>query len=124
MSRLFESARVASIANITERANQYRSSFEPEEYMLTPLAAAAIFGNHKVVEALLADPSVKVSARRRRGDRSPDESVSNLVRRAVLVILRSLCFRELASTRGGGERGPIDGGLHPMVGMAQKSGIV
>lgn len=62
MSRLFESARATSASSVMARGNQYRSNFEPNEYMLTPLAAAAIFGNHRVVEALLADRSVKVGA--------------------------------------------------------------
>lgn len=52
---------MADVPDLMVRANQYRSAFEPEEYVLTPLAAAAIFGRHRVVEALLADPEVKVS---------------------------------------------------------------
>lgn len=60
MTRLFESTRVADLPDIRVRANQYRMAFEPEEYVLTPLAAAAIFSRNRVVEALLADPSVKV----------------------------------------------------------------
>lgn len=60
MSRLFENPRMADVPNIMGRANQYRSAFEPEQYVLTPLAAASIFGRHGVVEALIADPSVKV----------------------------------------------------------------
>lgn len=63
MRRLFESPRVADVPNLMVRANQYRSAFEPEEFALTPLATAAIFGQHRVVEALLADPEVKVSYR-------------------------------------------------------------
>lgn len=60
MTRLFESSRVEDLADIRARANQYRSAFEPEEYVLTPLTAAAIFSRKNVVDALLADPSVKV----------------------------------------------------------------
>lgn len=63
MSRLFESTRVTDVPDLMVRANQYRSAFEPEEYVLTPLAAASIFGRHGVVEALLADPSVKVHSK-------------------------------------------------------------
>lgn len=61
MTRLFESPRVADLQDIMVRANQYRSALEPEEYVLTPLAAAAIFSRNLVIEALLADPAVKVS---------------------------------------------------------------
>ena len=60
MTRLFESPRVADLPDIRVRANQYRSALEPEEYVLTPLAAAAIFSRNLVIEALLADPAVKV----------------------------------------------------------------
>lgn len=60
MKRLFESTRVADLPDIMARANKYRSALEPEEYALTPLAAAAIFSRNRVIEALLADPSVKV----------------------------------------------------------------
>lgn len=60
MTRLFESTRVANLPDIMVRANQYRSALEPEDYVLTPLAAAAIFSRNLVIEALLADPSVKV----------------------------------------------------------------
>lgn len=60
MRPLFESTRVADVADIRVRANQYRSAFEPEEYRLTPLIAAAIFGRNRVMDALLADASVKV----------------------------------------------------------------
>eukprot|EP00903_Cladosiphon_okamuranus_P016933 g15609.t1 len=63
MTRLFESPRVANLPDIMVRANQYRSALEPEEYMLTPLAAAAIFSRNLVIEALLADPAVKVDVR-------------------------------------------------------------
>lgn len=64
MTRLFESTRVADLPDIMVRANQYRSALEPEEYNLTPLAAAAIFSRNLVIEALLADPSVKVCLHR------------------------------------------------------------
>lgn len=60
MGRLFESSRVSDLPDIRVRANQYRSALEPEDYVLTPLAAAAIFSRNLVIEALLADPSVKV----------------------------------------------------------------
>ncbi|CAM9651115.1 unnamed protein product [Ectocarpus sp. 4 AP-2014] len=63
MKRLFESTRVADLPDIMARANKYRSALEPEEYALTPLAAAAIFSRNRVIEALLADPSVKVDVR-------------------------------------------------------------
>lgn len=65
MRRLFESPRVADVPNLMVRVNQYRSAFEPEEFALTPLAAAAIFGRHRVVEALLADSEVKVGGGKR-----------------------------------------------------------
>eukprot|EP00752_Nemacystus_decipiens_P008416 g7524.t1 len=63
MTRLFESPRVADLPDMRVRANQYRSALEPEEYVLTPLAAAAIFSRNLVIEALLADPAVKVDVR-------------------------------------------------------------
>lgn len=60
MTRLFESTCASDIPDIRVRANQYRSTFEPEECILTPLSAAAIFSRNRVVEALLSEPTVKV----------------------------------------------------------------
>ena len=51
---------MVDVPDVRVRSNQYRSALEPEDYVLTPLCAAAIFSRNWVVEALLADPTVKV----------------------------------------------------------------
>ncbi|CAM9402350.1 unnamed protein product [Discosporangium mesarthrocarpum] len=61
MGPLFESPKVADVPDLNVRANQYRSSFEPEKYVLTPLSAAALFGRDHIVEALVSDPATMAS---------------------------------------------------------------